>query len=135
LRIRSVIWPDGVVGTHANPVWNGAVLPHLLRQLLLDPESLVRRLRWFNKRKTKQGLIQSNSSKLKMNDRRVERKEEKAIPSRRYVGKIGERNPTREARERLYMDRVDNGLHQIRYTLKLSLNEILKPIKRWYWAS
>ena len=37
--------PDGVVGAHADPVGDGAVLAHLLRQLLLDPEGLVRRLR------------------------------------------------------------------------------------------
>ena len=37
--------PDGVVGAHADPVGDGAVLAHLLGQLLLDPEGLVRRLR------------------------------------------------------------------------------------------
>jgi hypothetical protein len=37
--------PDGVVRAHADPVGDGAVLAHLLRQLLLDPEGLVRRLR------------------------------------------------------------------------------------------
>jgi len=35
--------PDGVVGAHADPVGDGAVLAHLLGQLLLDPEGLVRR--------------------------------------------------------------------------------------------
>jgi hypothetical protein len=37
--------PDGVVGAHADPVGDGAVLALLLRQLLLDPEGLVRWLR------------------------------------------------------------------------------------------
>jgi hypothetical protein len=37
--------PDGIVGAHADPVGDGAVLALLLRQLLLDPEGLVRRLR------------------------------------------------------------------------------------------
>jgi hypothetical protein len=37
--------PDGIVSAHADPVGDGAVLAHLLRQLLLDPEGLVRRLR------------------------------------------------------------------------------------------
>jgi hypothetical protein len=37
--------PDGVVGAHADPVGDGAVLAHLLGQLLLDPEGLVGRLR------------------------------------------------------------------------------------------
>ncbi len=37
--------PDGVVGPHADPVGDGAVLAHLLRQLLLDAEGLVGRLR------------------------------------------------------------------------------------------
>jgi len=37
--------PDGVVGAHADPVGDGAVLAHLLGQLLLDPERLVGRLR------------------------------------------------------------------------------------------
>ena len=37
--------PDGVVGAHADPVGDGAVLALLLGQLLLDPEGLVRRLR------------------------------------------------------------------------------------------
>ena len=37
--------PDGVVGAHADPVGDGAVLAHLLRQLLLNLEGLVRRLR------------------------------------------------------------------------------------------
>ena len=37
--------PDGVVGAHADPVGDGAVLALLLGQLLLDPEGLVGRLR------------------------------------------------------------------------------------------
>jgi hypothetical protein len=37
--------PDGVVGAHADPVGDGAVLAHLLGQLLLDAEGLVGRLR------------------------------------------------------------------------------------------
>jgi hypothetical protein len=36
---------DGIVGAHADPVGDGAVLALLLRQLLLDPGGLVRRLR------------------------------------------------------------------------------------------
>lgn len=36
--------PDGVVGPHADPVRDGPILPHLLRQLLLYSECLVRRL-------------------------------------------------------------------------------------------
>nr|AFK38987.1 unknown [Lotus japonicus] len=37
------IIPDGVVSPHADPVRDGPVLPHLLGQLLLDPERLVGR--------------------------------------------------------------------------------------------
>ncbi|MCD9643285.1 hypothetical protein HAX54_030627 [Datura stramonium] len=37
------IVPNGVVGPHANPIRNRPVLPMLLRQLLLDHESLVGR--------------------------------------------------------------------------------------------
>jgi hypothetical protein len=37
------IVPDGVVGAHADPVGDGAVLALLLGQLLLDPEGLVGR--------------------------------------------------------------------------------------------
>ncbi|MFS7935274.1 hypothetical protein Hanom_Chr05g00401541 [Helianthus anomalus] len=33
--------PYGVVGPHANPVRNRPVLPHLLRQLLLNHKCLV----------------------------------------------------------------------------------------------
>lgn len=40
--------PDGVVRPQADPVRNWPVLPHLLRQLLLDPERLVRRLKTRN---------------------------------------------------------------------------------------
>ena len=36
--------PDSVVGTHANPVRDRAILPHLLSKFLLNPESFVRRL-------------------------------------------------------------------------------------------
>lgn len=36
--------PDGVIRPHPDPVRNGSVLPHLLGQLLLDHEGLVRRL-------------------------------------------------------------------------------------------
>lgn len=36
--------PDGVVSPQPNPVRNRPVLSHLLGQLLLDSESLVRRL-------------------------------------------------------------------------------------------
>lgn len=36
--------PDGVVGAHTDPVRDGPILPHLLGQLLLDYEGLVRRL-------------------------------------------------------------------------------------------
>lgn len=36
--------PDGVVGPHANPMRDGAVLPQLLSQFLLDPEGLLGRL-------------------------------------------------------------------------------------------
>ena len=36
--------PDCVVGPHADPVGDGAVLALLLRQLLLDAEGLVGRL-------------------------------------------------------------------------------------------
>ena len=36
--------PDGVVGPHTDPVGDGPVLPHLLGELLLDPERLVGRL-------------------------------------------------------------------------------------------
>lgn len=37
------IVPDGVVGSHADPVGDGTVLAHLLGQLLLDLEGLVGR--------------------------------------------------------------------------------------------
>jgi len=37
--------PYGVIGPHADPVRDGSVLPHLLRELLLDPESFVGRLK------------------------------------------------------------------------------------------
>eukprot|EP00250_Pteridium_aquilinum_P007016 c16813_g1_i1 orf=238-555(+) len=37
------IVPDSVVSPHADPVRNGAVLPLLLGQLLLDDKGLVRR--------------------------------------------------------------------------------------------
>jgi len=33
--------PDGIVGPHTDPVRDGPVLPHLLRQFLLDYECLV----------------------------------------------------------------------------------------------
>lgn len=33
--------PDGVVSTHADPVRDGPILPHLLGQLLLNHECLV----------------------------------------------------------------------------------------------
>jgi len=36
--------PDGVISSHTDPVRDRPVLPHLLRQLLLDPEGLVWRL-------------------------------------------------------------------------------------------
>lgn len=36
--------PDGVIGPHTDPVRDGTILPHLLRQFLLDDEGLVRRL-------------------------------------------------------------------------------------------
>jgi len=36
--------PDGIVGPHTDPVRDGPVLPHLLRQFLLDYECLVWRL-------------------------------------------------------------------------------------------
>jgi hypothetical protein len=44
-RRRRANEPDGIVGAHADPVGDGAVLAHLLGQLLLDPEGLVGRLR------------------------------------------------------------------------------------------
>ncbi|KAJ1375372.1 hypothetical protein SESBI_51081, partial [Sesbania bispinosa] len=37
--------PDGVAGPHADPVRDWPVLPHLLGEILLDPEGLVGRLR------------------------------------------------------------------------------------------
>lgn len=37
------IVPDGIVGPKTDPVRNWPVLSHLLRQLLLDSEGLVRR--------------------------------------------------------------------------------------------
>lgn len=40
-----LLGPDGVIRPHPDPVRNGSVLPHLLGQLLLDHEGLVRRLR------------------------------------------------------------------------------------------
>lgn len=40
--------PDRVVGSQADPVRDRPILPHLLRELLLDSESLVRRL-WIGK--------------------------------------------------------------------------------------
>ena len=38
--------PYSVVSAHTNPVRNGAILPHLLRELLLDHERLVWRHGW-----------------------------------------------------------------------------------------
>ncbi|KAF7806498.1 60S ribosomal protein L39 [Senna tora] len=43
-RRSSKFVPDGVIGPHPNPVRYRPVLPHLLRELLLDPEGLVGRL-------------------------------------------------------------------------------------------
>ena len=45
--------PDSVIGPHTDPVGDGAVLAHLLRQLLLDPERLVRRLHRSNEQATR----------------------------------------------------------------------------------
>lgn len=36
--------PDGVIGSHADPVGDWAILAHLLRELYFDPKRLVRRL-------------------------------------------------------------------------------------------
>lgn len=41
LRERGRDRPDGVVGPHTDPVRDGTILPHLLRQFLLDDEGLV----------------------------------------------------------------------------------------------
>lgn len=43
------IVPNGVIGTHADPVRNRAILPKLLRQLFLNPESLLGRLKATNR--------------------------------------------------------------------------------------
>ena len=55
--------PDGVVGAHADPVGDRPVLPHLLRQLLLDPERLVRRLQ--QKKQPIRGISSSHVPKSK----------------------------------------------------------------------
>lgn len=43
--------PDGVVSPHADPVRDWPVLAHFLSELLLDAESLVRRLQFDNPRR------------------------------------------------------------------------------------
>lgn len=43
--------PDGVISPHTDPIRDRPVLPHLLRQLLLDFEGFVGRLQFGSKAK------------------------------------------------------------------------------------
>lgn len=54
--------PDCVIGTQSDPVRNGSVLPHLLGQLLLDHEGLVRRLH------RKQTILAKDIEKLRLRE-------------------------------------------------------------------
>lgn len=55
--------PDCVVSPHADPVGDGPVLPHFLRELLLDPEGLVGRL--TNQNHTNQSQLQFRNNQMK----------------------------------------------------------------------
>jgi hypothetical protein len=70
---RRRIVPDGVVGPHADPVGDGAVLALLLGQLLLDPEGLVRRLHETRSNGTKSAEIHGGNAERGIEDEQGER--------------------------------------------------------------
>jgi hypothetical protein len=70
---RRRIVPDGVVGPHADPVGDGAVLALLLGQLLLDPEGLVRRLHETRSNGTKSEEIHGGNEERGIEDAGRER--------------------------------------------------------------
>lgn len=56
---------DGVVSAHPDPVRDGPVLPLLLRQLLLDHESLVGRLNSWEKKIHRLNIPESTRLEIK----------------------------------------------------------------------